>query len=126
MSEEAMYGCSCRPENGRNVGCEYTSCECLEQAARRPDGKKRFPYHCTAQRSGCLQDFYLNSRNHIFECNRLCNCPAHCKNKVVQWGRQVELEIFKTRDRGWGGYIYISQIPPAPATPASVGDRHGH
>ena len=102
VEDAAMSGCTCKPENGRHVGCEYTYCECLEQAAERADGKKRFPYYCTGSRTGCLQDFYLNSRNHIFECNDLCNCPPHCKNKVVKRGRTIKLEIFKTPDRGWG------------------------
>ncbi|KAI9786053.1 MAG: hypothetical protein M1816_008144 [Peltula sp. TS41687] len=100
--DAAMSGCVCRPENGRHVGCEYTSCQCLEQAAVKSDGRRRFPYYCTGRRNECLQDFYLSSRNHIFECNRLCNCPPHCKNKVVLRGRTVRLEIFKTENRGWG------------------------
>jgi histone-lysine N-methyltransferase SUV39H len=64
--------------------------------------------------------FYLDSRHPIYECNDNCRCGPHCRNKVsvaitpralmrltknqnVQFGRKVELEIFKTgSDRGWG------------------------
>ncbi|KAI9885131.1 MAG: sphinganine kinase lcb4 [Watsoniomyces obsoletus] len=99
--EGTMSGCTCKKDNGRKVGCEYTSCECLNDSALY-EGRKRFPYHCRGPLSGCLQSFILNSRNHIFECNRLCNCGPECKNKVVQHGRKVKLEIFKTADRGFG------------------------
>lgn len=61
---------------------------------------KRFPY--IASDPPRLQKFYLISRNAIYECNSMCNCGPGCKNRVVQKGRQIELTIFKTADRGWG------------------------
>ena len=97
-----MAGCECRPNNGRNVGCEHLNCGCLREAELRPNGKPQFPYYCSGPRNGCLRDFYLESRNAIFECNKLCRCHDNCKNRNVQHGRQVELEIFKTANRGWG------------------------
>jgi histone-lysine N-methyltransferase SUV39H len=115
---------------GRNIGCEYTkTCECLEFAAvddsRIKDPQmiaqyndylvnggstlgfpKKFPYFTEStkiQRPGCLVPFYLNSRRPIFECNDKCLCGPHCRNKNVQFGRIVEVEIFKTSSgRGWG------------------------
>ena len=97
-----MAGCECRPNNGRNVGCEFTKCECLREAELGPNNKPIFPYYCSGPRHGCLRDFYLDSRNAIFECNKLCRCHQNCKNRNVQHGRQVKLEIFKTANRGWG------------------------
>lgn len=97
-----MAGCECKPNNGRNVGCEYTKCECLREAELGPNGKPQFPYYCSGLKDGCLRDFYLDSRNAIFECNKLCRCHSNCKNRNVQNGRQVKLEIFKTANRGWG------------------------
>lgn len=44
----------------------------------------------------------LQNRWNIFECNHRCDCSDNCKNRVVQWGRKVALDIFKTRERGWG------------------------
>ena len=96
-SDESMYGCTCKPENGRHMGCEYTVCECLDQMNVR-----RFPYIATGERAGTLRDGHLRTRDAIFECNSLCNCGDNCKNKLVQWGRKVPLEIFKTSNRGWG------------------------
>ncbi|KAH7095501.1 hypothetical protein FB567DRAFT_512719 [Paraphoma chrysanthemicola] len=127
---ETQEGCQqCSPHMGRDIGCEYTKkCDCLEYAAvdeSRLDQEilaeynycrekglstmgfpKKFPYFAEGtkvQRTGCLVPFYLNSRRPIYECNDKCNCGPHCRNKNVQFGRSVEVEIFKTSaGRGWG------------------------
>lgn len=127
---DTATGCqSCSPKMGRDIGCEYTKrCDCLEYAAvnegvlnqeERAHYKKcqaeglstlglpkRFPYFTEGtkiQRSGTLIPWYLNSRNPIYECNDNCKCGPNCRNKNVQFGRRVELEIFKTQSgRGWG------------------------
>lgn len=122
-----LLGCTkCRPDMGQNIGCEYTrKCDCLEFAApdlarcnseeteifnRWKSGEgvdttglpKRFPYHSTGPNTGCLVNFYLESRNVIYECNSSCGCGRNCKNRNVQHGRKVELQIFKTASRGFG------------------------
>ncbi|PWW75971.1 SET domain-containing protein [Tuber magnatum] len=38
----------------------------------------------------------------ITECNILCKCSMECQNRVVQRGREVKLQIFMTRECGWG------------------------
>lgn len=122
----------CKPHMGQHCGCEYTAlCTCLEYAAvnepklekdkpevyeqyvtARANGDyidttgwpKRFPYHKAKgeQNPQTLVEFYLNSRNPIYECNKNCNCGPVCKSRVVQKGRRVPLTIFKTANRGWG------------------------
>jgi len=120
---EHMIGCTkCKPNMGRFCGCEYPKdCECLEYArvdeekltneervrydkAKRQGGStmglpKNFPY---AKETGLLVQAYLDHRYPIYECNDRCKCGKNCKTKVVQWGRKVGLEIFKTKTRGWG------------------------
>lgn len=103
--DEVMIGCDCRKDNGRNIGCEYLSCDCLDDSGETADGRKVFPYSAAKKDSGCLRGFYLESRHHIYECNSNCNCEKNCKNRNVQHGRRVELEIFKTENRGWGKSI---------------------
>ncbi|KAI7898435.1 uncharacterized protein BX663DRAFT_524706 [Cokeromyces recurvatus] len=45
----------------------------------------------------------LNQGTAIYECNQWCACDAGtCKNRVVQKGRKIPLEIFKTYNKGWG------------------------
>lgn len=119
-----LAGCSkCRPDMGQNIGCEYTrKCECLEYAEVDPSRldedqrvvfdaglledtsglPKRFPYGSTGKRLGCLVDFYLERRAPIYECNENCRCGLNCKNRCVQHGRKVALEVFKTKNRGFG------------------------
>ncbi|KAL3848867.1 hypothetical protein ACJIZ3_010749 [Penstemon smallii] len=38
----------------------------------------------------------------VHECGPLCKCPPTCMNRVSQRGPQCQLEIFKTKSRGWG------------------------
>jgi histone-lysine N-methyltransferase SUV39H len=124
---DTQVGCKqCSPHMGRDIGCEYTKrCDCLEyaavdesrlddeqrkkfQIAKQTGGStiglsKKFPYFASSDKIGCLVPFYLHSRRPIYECNDNCNCGPHCRNKNVQFGRTVELEIFKTASgRGWG------------------------
>ena len=76
---------------------------CLEDTASDENGKpKGFPYYTNAAKGGCLRKFWLESSEPIYECNHLCNCGPECKTKVVQKGRSIPLEIFKTQDRGFG------------------------
>ena len=112
---------SCRPHMGQNIGCEYSRvCECLEyapvveeklnedqrkllDAGERMGLPKRFPYAtANAALPQRLVSFYLEKRDTIYECNARCRCGPNCKTRVVQKGRQIELEIFKTKKRGWG------------------------
>lgn len=129
-SLETQEGCDqCSWNMGRSIGCEYTKkCSCLEYApvdeARISDPEmrraykalqpgdstagfpKKFPYFAVGtkrEKEGCLVPFYRNTRWPIFECNDNCNCGSDCRNKNVQFGRKVELEIFRTKGgRGWG------------------------
>lgn len=129
-ADAVKMGCKkCRPDMGGNRGCEYTGkCDCLEFAApdesRCKDDEqkeqfaawrsgeadseglpKRFPYRKDhINNLFVLDSFYLDSRNAIYECNELCRCGSGCKNRLVQKGRKVPLQIFKTRGRGFGKF----------------------
>lgn len=131
LSLDTQQGCTkCSPHMGRDIGCEYTKkCDCLEYAAvdesRITDPTilaeynhavatggltvgfpKKFPYFAEGtkrEKTGCLVPFYLHSRRPIYECNAKCHCGPKCRNKNVQSGRKVEVEIFRTAGgRGWG------------------------
>ncbi|KAI9708424.1 MAG: hypothetical protein M1828_002987 [Chrysothrix sp. TS-e1954] len=130
MTDEAfVLGCGsnddpqgCRPHMGQYMGCEYSrKCQCLEFAAvdkprLTPEEKvklanndlmglpKRFPYYNPNSRfrPNCLVGFYLDERHVIYECNPRCNCGPECKTRLVQRGRTIPLEVFKTGQRGWG------------------------
>ncbi|KAL9100947.1 MAG: hypothetical protein Q9163_003746 [Psora crenata] len=102
-TDDVMLGCGCQRRFGQLLGCVYLDyCSCIQDSAEDESGKKSFPYGASVANYRCLRPAYLNSRNHIYECNSRCDCTAGCKNRVVQHGRQVKVEIFKTKDRGWG------------------------
>ncbi|KAI8137666.1 hypothetical protein BJV82DRAFT_333129, partial [Fennellomyces sp. T-0311] len=48
---------------------------------------------------GCIQ---IPQGIPVYECNDSCACSSSCHNRVVQRGRQVPLEIYKTKHKGWG------------------------
>lgn len=142
----AAHAGLCRPDMGQGIGCEFAQiCECLEYAAvneaklsaeqkaryeANPDDTaglpKVFPYFGPrATKKGCLVGFYLNSRNPIYECNRRCKCGPDCKSRLVQKGRTVPLEIFKTADRGWGALSVFSSLAPVfPPFSPSLSNPH--
>ncbi|RAL48602.1 hypothetical protein DM860_000922 [Cuscuta australis] len=38
----------------------------------------------------------------IHECGLSCSCPPNCRNRMSQAGLKSRLEVFKTKNRGWG------------------------
>lgn len=87
-SEVTLPGCSCISHL-----CFTESCSCLQTHGQA--------YNST----GTLLNL---SRTHsgycspVFECNALCPCSDFCSNRVVQGGLRFRLEVFSTKNRGWG------------------------
>ncbi|KAF8609238.1 SET domain-containing protein [Ceratobasidium sp. AG-I] len=46
--------------------------------------------------------FKLSHQDVAIECNKRCRCLESCQNRVAQKPRNVPIEIFKTKTRGWG------------------------
>ncbi|KAK4444930.1 hypothetical protein QBC34DRAFT_414300 [Podospora aff. communis PSN243] len=104
-------GCDCEDDEE----CMYSSCQCLDEMAGGSDEeldddtvphkprRKRFAYHSRGAKAGLLRSRILeHSRDAIYECHDGCNCSRNCPNRVVERGRTVPLQIFRTEDRGWG------------------------
>ncbi|CAG5887278.1 unnamed protein product [Menidia menidia] len=49
-----------------------------------------------------LQEFNKIEPPLIFECNMACSCHRTCKNRVVQAGIKVRLQLYRTEKMGWG------------------------
>ncbi|GAB4836177.1 hypothetical protein Ancab_001090 [Ancistrocladus abbreviatus] len=81
---QPSFGCNCRKE----CSAGDLNCSCI----RKNGGD--FPYTS----SGVL----VSRKPLIFECGSSCPCIPSCKNRVSQGGLKVRLEVFKTKDRGWG------------------------
>ncbi|KAJ3495783.1 hypothetical protein NLG97_g3144 [Lecanicillium saksenae] len=80
-------GCSCTDDGD----CQYTGCLCLADLEDDDDemnghGRKAYAYHTHGTKAGLLRSRLQNS-----------TVPL-----VVERGRTVPLQIFKTSNRGWG------------------------
>ncbi|XP_051138778.1 histone-lysine N-methyltransferase, H3 lysine-9 specific SUVH1-like [Andrographis paniculata] len=77
-------GCQCLG------GCQPgdTACPCV----RKNDGA--LPYTSLG--------IILTNKYPIHECGMNCACPPDCRNRTSQAGLKIRLEVFKTKDRGWG------------------------
>ncbi|KFH42839.1 Histone-lysine N-methyltransferase, H3 lysine-9 specific dim-like protein [Hapsidospora chrysogenum ATCC 11550] len=65
--------------------------------------RKAYAYHTHGAKAGLLRSRVLDSATPLYECHLACSCdPLTCPNRVVQRGRTVPLQIFRTRNRGWG------------------------
>lgn len=100
QSNLGRNGCGCT-DNCR----DKTKCSCWQLTIQRM--MKRAP-----KRGDILKNKNVGYKNMrledivssgIVECGSNCKCCADkCVNRVVQHGLQLELELFKTQDRGWG------------------------
>lgn len=64
--------------------------------------KKAYAYHAHGTKRGHLKSKVLDSREPIYECHDGCACGTDCPNRVVERGRKIPLQIFRTPNRGWG------------------------
>ncbi|KAK3318906.1 hypothetical protein B0H66DRAFT_533412 [Apodospora peruviana] len=103
-------GCDCEDDED----CMYSTCHCLDEMelddtngdenrlGANPPRQKCFAYHSHGPKAGLLRSRILHSREPIYECHEDCSCSRECPNRVVERGRTIPLQIFRTEDRGWG------------------------
>lgn len=79
-------------------------CNSAAASDGRAQRRKRFAYHSRGPKAGLLRGSKLPSRDPIYECHEGCRCEkSSCPNRIVEKGRQVPLQIFRTENgRGWG------------------------
>ncbi|KAL7141263.1 hypothetical protein ABFS83_08G041800 [Erythranthe nasuta] len=97
-TESLQLGCGCA-----NSTCSAETCDHVYlfdndyEDAKDIYGKPmsgRFPYDERGRI--ILEEGYL-----VYECNQRCCCGKACRNRVLQNGVKVKLEIFKTDKKGW-------------------------
>ncbi|XP_055116353.1 histone-lysine N-methyltransferase SETMAR isoform X2 [Symphalangus syndactylus] len=71
--------------------CLPGTCSCLRHGENYDD-------------NSCFRDLGSGEKyaEPVFECNVLCRCSDHCRNRVVQKGLQFHFQVFKTHKKGWG------------------------
>jgi [histone H3]-lysine9 N-trimethyltransferase SUV39H len=103
------FGCECDDDED----CQYMGCLCLEEhviedETLRVDEEgrvKAYAYHTHGAKEGLLKGKQLPSRMPIYECHSACSCSEQCKNRVVDSGRKLPLQIFRTEKTGWGEFV---------------------
>jgi [histone H3]-lysine9 N-trimethyltransferase SUV39H len=99
---EFRSGCECKDDED----CLREGCSCLqdmEYDEPREDGKIYAYNYDRYTGEELLRDEILDSRDPIYECHSGCGCSADCRNRVVERGRKIPLDLFRTTDgRGWG------------------------
>ncbi|OAA40543.1 histone-lysine N-methyltransferase [Beauveria brongniartii RCEF 3172] len=97
-------GCSCTDDGD----CQYTGCLCLADLGDDDDMdmnngvRKAYAYHTHGAKAGLLRSRLQKSTMPLYECHKGCACSSECPNRVVERGRTVPLQIFRTQNRGWG------------------------
>uniref|UniRef100_A0A8C5I7C4 Histone-lysine N-methyltransferase EHMT1-like n=1 Tax=Gouania willdenowi TaxID=441366 RepID=A0A8C5I7C4_GOUWI len=81
-----LQHCSCTDE------CSSSTCVCGQLSLR-----------CWYDSDGRLPlDFSQREPPVLFECNHACSCWRTCRNRVVQNGLRIRLQLFRTHTMGWG------------------------
>lgn len=100
-------GCSCLISDD----CQYSECFCLAELGSDDEDDmdsddlsktKAYSYYSRGPRQGLLRSKLLDSKKPLYECHDGCACSLQCPNRVVERGRTIPLQIFRTKDRGWG------------------------
>ncbi|GAO14290.1 uncharacterized protein UV8b_07446 [Ustilaginoidea virens] len=105
-------GCAC----SQSKDCQFSGCLCLADVDHdeiggepgsvddKPDTelRKTYAYHAHGIKAGLLRSRLHASKLPLYECHQGCSCTVSCPNRVVERGRTVPLQIFRTKDRGWG------------------------
>lgn len=75
-----------------------TGCDCVSGCSEGCYCAQRNGGEFAYGRNGIL----LRGKPLIFECGSFCRCPPSCRNRVSQKGMKHQLEVFRSRETGWG------------------------
>ncbi|CAL1356024.1 unnamed protein product [Linum trigynum] len=81
-----------------NTGSSGTGCDCVSGCvdgcfcAMKNGGEFAYDQH----------GFLVRGKPLIFECGPFCKCPPSCRNRVSQRGLRNRMEVFRSRQTGWG------------------------
>ncbi|XP_061348981.1 histone-lysine N-methyltransferase family member SUVH9-like [Gastrolobium bilobum] len=80
-------------QSGKATGCDCVD-GCADGCFCSMKNGGEFPYN--------QHGFLVRGKPLIFECGPFCSCPPHCRNRVTQKGLKNRLEVFRSRQTGWG------------------------
>ncbi|THU65551.1 hypothetical protein C4D60_Mb05t04840 [Musa balbisiana] len=73
-------------------------CECISNCSADCYCAKKNGGEFAYDENGIL----LRGKPLIYECGPLCRCPPSCPNRVSQKGVKHQLEVFRSKETGWG------------------------
>ncbi|XVF66376.1 hypothetical protein PTKIN_Ptkin10aG0030900 [Pterospermum kingtungense] len=86
------------PPHAFSQGSNGTGCQCVSGCTEGCFCAMKNGGDFTYDHNGLL----LRGKPVIFECGNFCQCPPNCRNRVSQHGLRNRLEIFRSRETGWG------------------------
>lgn len=94
LDQNFLCGCDCTDD------CrDKTKCICWQQTF---EGQKHFSLMFKGITGYKYKRLYSRIETGIFECNANCKCSKTCLNRVVQQPMSTMLQVFKTKNKGWG------------------------
>ncbi|ESO12649.1 hypothetical protein HELRODRAFT_187943 [Helobdella robusta] len=112
--DQIEYSTERIPGRGVNLNTDpsfLVGCDCTDNCRDRSKCKC---IQLTVEATGCLPGNKNNKAGYshrrlkqpiitaIYECNSRCSCDSRCRNRVIQNGLSLRLQIFKTEKKGWG------------------------
>ncbi|XP_018420918.1 PREDICTED: histone-lysine N-methyltransferase EHMT1 [Nanorana parkeri] len=77
-------------------------CVCIDDCSSGNCMCSQLSMRCWYDKSGrLLPEFNMVEPPLIFECNHACSCWRNCRNRVVQNGLKIRLQLFRTKNKGW-------------------------
>lgn len=93
---EFLCGCDCTDN------CfDKSKCQCFQMTIAGAKYKNIMPQDPN-EISYVYKRLYDEVQTGIYECNSQCKCNEKCLNRVVQHPIQEKLQLFRTKDKGWG------------------------
>lgn len=93
-------GCNCTDNCRNKLKCTCWQLTVKRLLGRQPNECEYKMYEKISYKHMRLMEIVCSG---IVECGSNCDCCVEqCVNRVIQHGLQHKLELFKTKDRGWG------------------------
>lgn len=81
-----------------HLGGKGSACNCVSECMGDCFCAKKNGGEFAYDQNGLL----IRGKPLIFECGPNCSCPPTCRNRVSQNGVKNRLEVFRSRETGWG------------------------
>ncbi len=96
LHSDFLCGCDCTDNCS-----DKSRCQCFQMTIAGAKYKNNMPDDPESI-SYVNKRLYEVVQTGIFECNSRCKCNSRCLNRVVQHPIEEKLQVFLTKNKGWG------------------------